>query len=296
VGQLAELLPSRRELESLRRMLVRVAGEAAAYLRDRFGLDELLVVVQRHHHDEDEGMRIDVESERNILELLRAEGFRGLFLGEESGLVRLGSDPYVVVADPLDGSKNYAALVPWSAVSVALAPVAGGSASLRDVVAGAVAPIFHWPVLSFARGVGVYEGGARVSREERGSRLVLAYVEKPEQARVVHRYLELTGDKRSVRALGSASLEIAWAGLGRAELFVDVRGRLRVVDVAAAAWLAAEAGSVVAVERPEASLLSVERIGSIAVSSPAAWPRLRRALEDSGHRWADRLLASGGGP
>ena len=164
------LLLERRELESLRRMLVRVAGEAAAYLRDRFGLDELLVVVSKHEHDEDEGMRIDVESERNILELLRAEGYRGLFLGEEAGLVRLGDDPYVVVADPLDGSKNYASLVPWSAVSVAIAPLdSGGGARLRDVVAGAVAPIHHWPVISFARGLGVYEGGARVSHENRGA-------------------------------------------------------------------------------------------------------------------------------
>ncbi len=280
-----------RLVEDLRRMLYRVAGEAAAYLRDRFGLDDLLAVVSRHEHDEDEGMRIDIESERNIVELLRAEGYRGLFLGEESGLIRLGGDPYIVVADPLDGSKNYAGLIPWNAVSIAVAPLPRGrSPRLSDVVAGAVAPVFQWPVLSFARGRGAYEGGARVTVDGRGSRIVLAYVERPEQASVVHRYLRLTGDKRSVRALGSASLEIAWAGLGRAEVFIDVRSRLRVVDVAAALWIAREAGSIVAVEKPGASLLRVEKVGNVIVSTPGAWERLRQALEETGYLQGLRSL------
>jgi len=283
----AELLPDRRELCSLRRMLARVAGEAAAYLRDRFGLEELLHVVGRHSHDDDEGMRIDIESERNLLELLRAEGYRGLFLGEESGLVRLGNDPWIVVADPLDGSKNYAGLIPWNAVSVAIAPLPRGrDPTLLDVAAGAVAPVTQWPVLSFARGRGAYEGGARVEAGlGREPRLVLAYVEKPEQARVVYEYLRLcNGHKRSVRALGSASLEITWAGLGRAEVFVDVRGRLRVVDVAAAVWFAREAGGYVAVEHLDTVLTRVGRVGSVAIAYAApAWERLAKALEAAGH-------------
>ncbi|KSW12202.1 hypothetical protein CF15_05425 [Pyrodictium occultum] len=280
------LLASSRELEDLRRLVARVAGEAAAYLRDRFGLEELLSVVSVHEHDSDEGMRIDVESERNIIELLRAEGLQGLFLGEESGLVKLGDDPYIVVADPLDGSKNYAGLVPWSAVSIAVAPLPKGRDPwLTDVAAGAVAPVFPWPVLSFARGLGAYEGGARVTVERgRKPRLLLAYVEKPDQASVVHEYLRLAGGRRSVRALGSASLEIAWAGLGRAEAFIDVRGRLRVVDVAAAVWLAREAGARVAVERRSASLTRVERVGSVAVASTEeAWRRIDAALRNCGH-------------
>jgi len=286
---------SRRSLEDLRRMAARVAGEAAAYLRDRFGLEELLSVVGQHSHDDDEGMRIDVESERNLLELLRAEGYRGLFLGEESGLIRLGGDPYIAVVDPLDGSKNYAGLIPWNAVSVAIAPLPGGrEPSLLDVAAGAVAPVTQWPVLSFARGHGAYEGGARVeARAAREPRLVLAYVERPEQARVVYEYLRLcNGRKRSVRALGSASLEITWAGLGRAEVFVDVRGRLRIVDVAAAVWIAREAGAKVAVENLDTPLTRVARVGSVAVAySSQAWERLTRALDAAGYgRLAQRQL------
>ena len=285
---------TRRELEDLRRMLVRVAGEAAAFLRDRLGVGELLEVVTVHSYDSDEGMRVDVESERNILSLLRAEEFRGVFVGEEAGVVRLGDDRLVAIADPLDGSKNYASLVPWCAVSIALAaPRDGeGAVTLGDVVAGAIAPIFQWPVLSFARGLGAFEGGSRV-RASGGSRLVMAYVESLEQARVVQSYLQLAGGRRGVRALGSASLEIAWAGMGRAEVFIDVRGKLRTVDVAAAVWFAGEAGAYVAVENGSARLDRVERVGSVLVASTReAWDRLERAVEESGFslsQWSLKL-------
>jgi myo-inositol-1(or 4)-monophosphatase len=276
---------SRRELEDLRRLAARVAGEAAAYLRDRFGLESLLDVRAVHSYDTDESMVIDYESEENLIELLRAEGFRGLFVGEEHGAVRLGGDPYVAIVDPLDGSKNYASMVPWCSVSIAFAPIPQGrEPRLIDVLAGAVAPILGLPVLSFARGLGAFEGGARVTRPPRRPRIVLTYVEAEEQATVLRHYLALSGP-RSVRALGSASLEIAWAGMGRAEAFIDVRGRLRVVDVAAALWFAREAGGVAAVERPGASLARVERVGGVAVAySGEAWGRLAEALRRNGHQ------------
>ncbi len=288
-----ENMPTRRSLEDLRRLVVRVAGEAAAYLRDRFGLEELLETRGVHSYDTDESMVIDYEGENNVIELLRLEGFRGIFVGEEHGVVKLGDDPFVAVVDPLDGSKNYASLVPWSAVSIAIAPLPKEREPvLRDVVAGAIAPIPGMPILSFARGLGAFEGGARIFTNNRRKRLVLAYVETLDQARVVHHYLRLRNSRMSVRALGSASLEIAWVGMGRADVFIDVRGRLRIVDVAASVWFAKEAGAIVAIENPEARLTSVERVGSVlASSSRESWNVLIKVLEETGfHELAERTL------
>jgi myo-inositol-1(or 4)-monophosphatase len=285
---------SRRELEDLRRMVVRVAGEAAAYLRDRLGVSELLEVVTVHKYDSDEGMRVDVESERNIVDLLRAEGFDGIFVGEETGVNRLGSGRLIAVADPLDGSKNYASLVPWCAVSIAIAAPQSSSmhATLNDVVVGAIAPVFQWPVLSFARGVGAFEGSTRV-KASGGSKLVIAYVENLEQAQVVQHYLQLVGGGRGVRALGSASLEVAWTGMGRAEVFIDVRGKLRTVDIAAAFWFAREAGAYIMAENRTARLDKIDRVGSvIAASTPSAWEKLIKALNGTTF---ERLVASENG-
>lgn len=275
---------TRRELLDLLNIVRRVAGEAAGFLRDKFGVEEYTEVVLQHSYDADEGLRIDVENEKHIIELLRTESFNGYFLGEEHGLTRISDGPFIAVVDPLDGSKNYASLIPWSAVSIAIAVMPRGrEPRLSDVVAGAIAPVHSWPVVSFARGLGVYEGGSKASPRRPPTRMILAYFEDIDQARVVQRYMELAPG-RPLRSLGSACLEITWTGLGRAEVFIDVRGKLRVVDVAAAVWVAAESGSTVVVENLGASLMRVERVGSVAVASSSdSMKHLAKALESEGH-------------
>lgn len=286
------LSETRRGLEDLRRALARVAGEAAGFLRDRFGQPELLEV--RVRHGEDYGMEIDVEAEDYIKELLRAEGLGGAVLGEEEGFRRLGDGDLLFIIDPLDGSKNYACQIPWNAVSIAAAPYREeGPPRLTDILAGAIAPVQRHPVYSFARGLGLYEGGRRLTALRKPpAAMILTYTETPEQARLLQAYLRLSG-RRSIRSLGSASLEILWAGLGRVEAFMDVRGRLRPVDIAAAIWAAREAGAYVAVTDTNQPVTGLGRVGFIAVTAYRdAWERLRRALLESGlGDPADHLLA-----
>jgi myo-inositol-1(or 4)-monophosphatase len=50
---------------------------------------------------------------------------------------------------------------------------------------------------------------------------------------------------RRIRTLGSASLEMALVASGRLDAFVDLRGMMRVVDVAAGKLILEEAGGTV---------------------------------------------------
>ena len=271
------------DVEDLRRTLARVAGEAAGYIRDRFGLTRLLHVEAVHTRDET--MSIDSKTEEYILELLRAEGIRGLVTSEERGTVKLGDDKLVVVVDPLDGSKNFASFVPWAAVSIAAAPLPEDEPPrLTDIVAGAVAPIFGWPVISFARGKGVYEGASTpISTPTR--RVLFYYAEDEEQASIVlnvMRRLKREGRRISMRAGGSASLETTWTGLGRALAFLDVRGKLRTIDIAAAVHIALEAGAYVVVEKWGARIDRVEEVGVVIVAPPDTWETVRDAVCEKG--------------
>ncbi len=253
--------------------MARVAGEAAAFLRDRLGSEELLRVVSVH--DGDEGMRVDVEAERFIVELLKAEGIAGTVVTEESGTLRLGSDPYVIVVDPLDGSKNYASLIPWCSVSVAVLPAS--EPVLGRALAAAVAPVPRMPVISMAAGLGVYEGSAPARPTAARPRVVVAYAETVEQAAKLLEFVSSLGFAPSIRALGSSSLETVWAALGRVYAFADLRGKLRVYDVAAAAAIAAEAGAMLYVERV-GPVTELRRVGVVAVTRyPEAWRALRGA-------------------
>ena len=72
----------------------------------------------------------DIESERVIIDIIRA-GFPGHnIVSEECGLVNNGSE-FTWVVDPLDGTSNFAAGIPWFGVLIAVlkgeVPVMGGA-------------------------------------------------------------------------------------------------------------------------------------------------------------------------
>ena len=253
----------------LRRLAVRVAGEAAGLLRDRICLEENARVIRG------DTAAIDLEMERYIVEALRAEGFRGVIVGEETG-VTPGEPGLAALVDPLDGSKNYLSCMPWASVSIAF--IARG-----EPVAGAVAPVFNWPPLSFDSEA-CYEGSARLEPGEPRYRILFTYVEKPEAAERMIRVVKRLAPVK-VRSMGSAALELAWVAAGRALAFADLRGQLRNIDVAAATGLVRRCGGqVVGGDGGPLRITAeaVERVGTVIAARDGA--TLKAILEAAGIR------------
>jgi myo-inositol-1(or 4)-monophosphatase len=71
----------------------------------------------------------DIDAEREIIRILQMDSGPCNFIAEESGHVNNGS-PFTWVIDPLDGTSNFAAGLPWFGVIIALLhheePVMGG--------------------------------------------------------------------------------------------------------------------------------------------------------------------------
>lgn len=81
---------------------------------------------------------VDVASEKVIMDLIRKHFPHHNLLGEESGLVDNLSE-YTWVIDPLDGTSNYAAGIPWFGVLIAVfresePVVAGAYLPMQDIV------------------------------------------------------------------------------------------------------------------------------------------------------------------
>ncbi len=245
------------EFEEYRRVITRIAGEAAGLLRDLACEEKYVEVVSG------ETMRADIESESYIIDALKAEGLGGRVVTEERGVVELGRAGPTFIVDPLDGSTNYKACIPWSSVSIAVVPE--GSRRLRDVAAGVVAPVFYGPYISFTRGGGCYEGASRVRPRERPLEVVYVYVEHPEAAEGLARLTRGLGGLK-VRSLGSAALEMAYTALGRGLLFLDLRSRLRNVDIAAALGITIECGGEAVNyngDPLDSGVDSVKRVGTV---------------------------------
>ncbi|MGC9112117.1 inositol monophosphatase family protein [Acidilobus sp.] len=261
-----------KEVEDLRSLVVKIAEGAARMLREEWCTDSTKKV-------KGETIRADLESERAIFEDLKAQGLSFRMVSEESGV--MGSGDYTFIVDPLDGSLNYENCIPWCSVSIAVIPP--GSRSLSDAVAGAVAPIGFGNTISFGRGEGCFEGDERVSPATSESEIVFVYVERPEEAYRISRLFNYM-PKLKVRSLGSSALEIAMVGLGRGLAFIDLRGKLRNVDVAAALGIARECGAATLNSRGNelsGDIDKVSVVGDVIVARKERAGDIIRAISES---------------
>jgi len=222
----------------LYKLVYRIAGETAGLLRDLSCRSEYTLTLRG------DTIKADVEAESYAYQALKAEGIGGKLITEESGVLDLGGDGPVFILDPLDGSTNYKLCIPWSSVSLAVAPP--GARSIRQVIAGVVVPVFHGIPTGFAKGHGCMRGLSRVEVRREAPRIIMVYVDHPDApphfVRILKRLRNHVGERIRVRSLGSAALELAMAALGDIMAFIDIRSVLRNVDVAAALGMLLECG------------------------------------------------------
>ncbi len=221
--------------EDLRAIAYKVSSEAAALLRDNICDPRMAERIRG------ETTRADKMSEDYIVEALVREGLDVTIVSEEMGVK--GKGDLVALVDPLDGSINYINCIPWASVSIAF-----GLGPKRDgkgvIVAGSVAPVFNDPPLSFTLGKGCYRGGVKVEASDKEeSEIIAVYIDNKDVAQLLSKASFLQEYK--LRSLGSASLELSYVGLGLISAFLDLRARLRNIDIAAAYGIVRECGGKV---------------------------------------------------
>lgn len=205
--------------------------------------------------------------ERHTRRVLTAE-FPGVpVVGEEYGAdVGAAEAAYRWVVDPVDGTTNYVAGVPWCAYSLALVDGTGP-------VVGVVADPYRGQIYAAARGRGAAANGTPVRVAPRSA--IAGTVVCTELADAgawpgMGRFLERASSARvGVRVLGSAALAIAQVALGHA--VAAVLHSYHEWDVAGSLAFALEAGAVVSDRRGEDAALPVD---GLLVACPGAADRV----------------------
>ncbi|HEX7661338.1 MAG TPA: inositol monophosphatase [Pseudonocardiaceae bacterium] len=179
--------------------------------------------------------------ERHTRRVLTAQ-FPGIpVVGEEFGADAGSEDAeYHWVVDPVDGTANYVAGVPWCAYSLALVDQAGP-------VVGVVADPYRGAIYSAARGRGARANGKAVRLPDR-SQLAGAIVCTELALRGpwpgMADFIAAAAQEHSgVRILGSAALSVVQVALGH--VAAVVLDSVHEWDVAAALAMAAEVGAAV---------------------------------------------------
>lgn len=186
--------------------------------------------------------KIDEVAENAALSVLEADGRSMLFVSEELGEKNIGGKPeFTFVLDPVDGTFNAVNNIPFFCV-----PIAIGKSDLSDIRYGFVKNLVNGDIYSAQKGKGAFlnEKQIHVSEISQLSKLsVLSYSHRP------HAVLINNHTVRRVRVFGCAGLELCYIASGIFDAFFDMRGMLRITDIAASKLIVEEAGGEITDEK-----------------------------------------------
>lgn len=183
----------------------------------------------------------DTESEKVILETIRANFPDHAILAEESGLNK-GEDKYKWIIDPLDGTTNFAHGLSLFSISIAFA-------LNEDIVIGIVLNPAAGELFTAIAGQGASLNGRPIivaeSQTVSESLLVTGfpYDFNKNFNPLLTRFANCLKASQGVRRLGSAALDLCFVASGRFAGFWEQN--LKPWDTAAGALIASEAGAVI---------------------------------------------------
>jgi len=188
--------------------------------------------------------RIDKVAEDCAISVLKDSGVPMVVLSEEAGLVELCDDPeHICLLDPVDGTYNAVKGIPFFSFSIAFARWSE-KATLGDLESALVLNIGTGEEFSSVKGQGATQSGQLISSS--GERVLTnAAFSVYHQGEDMVGMMELCQKLKRTRTLGSVALELCYVANGSLEGVVDLRGRLKITDVAAGKLILEEAGGKV---------------------------------------------------
>ena len=187
---------------------------------------------------------VDLASERIILDHIREEYPDFGILSEESAPV-VGTSPYTLVADPIDGTRNFAEGIPHFCVVVA---IARGD----EVVAGVTYDPVRDEMFAAQKGRGATLNGEpfHVSDRQDIGEAVLGFdlgYNFEQAGKLLQMASSMWPQTQAYRLMGSSALSIAYTACGRIDLYFH--HSLSPWDIASGILLAQEAGAQVLDQR-----------------------------------------------
>jgi myo-inositol-1(or 4)-monophosphatase len=189
--------------------------------------------------------KIDLAAENAVVGTLTRRGVSFTLISEESGVRKYGERPqecYVTV-DPIDGTTNLMRRVPFYATSIAVSE----KPFLKDVHSALVADLFHGVTYTAQKARGSFRDNRRISPSDNVSleeAVIGVDLNSYKVERIASRLTRLIKKTRHIRHFGANALELCYVADGTTDAFVDIRGKLRTTDVAAACLIVKEAGAM----------------------------------------------------
>lgn len=186
---------------------------------------------------------VDLAAEKAIVEVLQKHIVSFTLISEESGVKEFGNanaQCYVTV-DPIDGTNNLIRGIPFYATSIAIStkPI------LSTVYAALVTDLFHDTTYTAQKNEGAYCNGRKIGSstlESLDEAMLGLDLNSYKVEEIASKLTALIQKTKHVRHFGANALELCYVADGTTEAFIDIRGKLRTTDMAAAYLIVKEAG------------------------------------------------------
>ena len=211
---------------------------------------------------------IDIVAEKTVLDYLKEISFECIVLGEECGRVELSSKPKgFVIMDAIDGSANAVRGIPFFCCSLAFATKDKISSITDGVVTDLSSGDMYWA----SKGKGSFLNNKKIHVQEKEPIYRIIGINlsgtTPKQLKKIQHVLK---SHNHTRHFGANALEMALFAKGLMDVFIDIREKIRVQDIAAGYLLIKEAGGLVLdtkLEPLDADLSYKTRLSFIAASN-----------------------------
>lgn len=227
--------------------------------------------------------KIDKVAEDALFQTLLQTEASCTVISEESGIREFGSHPsqsYLVI-DPVDGTTNALRGLPFLDISMAVAE----KPALDSVHSALVADVLRDTTYTAAKRKGAFRNGVRIkpSQIAKLDEAVIGVDFSNFKARlVVDRLVRVLEETRHLRHLGANALEICYVADGTSDAFIDIRGKLRVTDIAAAYLVLEEADGIIRTptgKHLDAQLDPTQRVSFIAAANKTIYGAILQQIK-----------------
>ncbi len=195
--------------------------------------------------------KIDSIAEQALIEIIKKQNIDFHLISEEIGEKYYGDKKNYdkckdyIIMDPIDGSLNANRGISFCCISVAHA----NGPNSRNIIEGVILNLYTKAIYWAIKGKGAYLNNKQisVSKLDDIDRAVAGVALNSSEpfSRAVQRYKPIIDEVYKVRTMGSVALELCQVADGALDLFLDVRGTLRILDCAASILIVQEAGGTI---------------------------------------------------
>lgn len=185
---------------------------------------------------------IDIIAEKTVLDYLKEINFDCIVLGEECGRVDLSSNPKgFLIMDAIDGSANAVRGVPFFCSSLAFATEDKLSSITDGVVTNLATGEMYWA----SKGKGAFRNETKIQVHKKDPLYKIVGINTSGASKeLLKKLYPLFEQHNHTRHFGANALEMALFANGLMDVFIDLRDKIRIQDIAAGYLLVKEAGGI----------------------------------------------------